>query len=115
MSLITRMRKETAVWFEKTGTDPYGKPTHGVPVEIKVRWDAVSKQFIKPTGEEVMSNAIVYVDRDVKVGDVLLLGTIADNVTNPLDAKDNVGAWEVQRFDRNPNLRATEYLRTAYL
>lgn len=114
MSLITRMRKQKAVWFEATGTDPYGKPTYAQPVQIDCRWEDVAKQYIKPTGEEAMSQAVVYPDRDVKPKDVLRKGLLSE-LTDPSDPKANEGAFEVMRFDKLPTIRATEFLLTAYL
>lgn len=114
MSLITRMRKQTAVWFKCKGLDGYGKPTYEAPVEIACRWEDMTKEFITPTGDTKQSQAIVYPDRDVAPKDVLMLGALVD-VTDSGNPKENKGAFEVLRFDKLPTLRATEFLLTAYL
>jgi hypothetical protein len=83
-------------------------------VQIGCRWEAVAKQYIRPNGEEAMSQAVVYPDRDVKPKDVLMEGTLED-VTDQSDPKANADAFEVMRFDKLPTIRATEFLLTAYL
>jgi hypothetical protein len=74
----------------------------------------VVQEFIKDDGEERFSRSIVYVDRDMKVGDVLMLGSLDSGVDED-DPKANDGAWEVSRFSKFPNLKASEFLRVCYL
>jgi len=121
MSLIKRMRRQKAVYWalqsEDSGGDDfddYGQPLVVAPVEIDCRWEDSTEEFIDADGVPQMSRAIVYVDRDVDVGGVLMLGTLADvdDVDNP---KINDAAWEIKRFDNFPDLKAKEFLKTAYL
>jgi hypothetical protein len=115
------MRKQTAVYWplgtsESGGTDidGFGVPVLGTPVQIEVRWEDVTEQFLDKENNPQISRAKVYVDRDVDVGGVLMLGTLED-VLDETRAKNNVGAWEIRKFDKIPNLKATEYLRIAIL
>lgn len=120
MSIISRMRKQTAVYWpldiESGGDkfDDYGQPVLSDPIEIKCRWEDVSEEFIGSDGTRQISNAKVYVDRDVDVGGVLMLGTLLD-VSSADNPKGNIGAFEIRKFEKIPNLKATEFLRTAYL
>lgn len=114
MSLISKMRKQAAVYWPISGRDDYGHPTWGDAVEIECRWTDVVQQFVRSDGEERFSRSVVYVDRDMKVGGVLLLGEL-DSGVDTADPKGNENAWEISRFDKTPNLRVTEYLRTVYL
>lgn len=114
MSLITRMRRQVAVYFAKTGDDEYGKPTWAQPVEIMCRWEDVQKEFIKPDGTRALSQSVVYPSVVPKPGDVLVLGALVA-LTDVNDPKQNAGAGEVQQADSIPNLRATETLYIAYL
>ena len=114
MSIITKMRKQTAVWWSSTGVDGYGRPTWTTPVEVDCRWEDVVQEFVNKDGEERFSRSIVYVDRDMKVGDVLMLGELDSGVDED-DPKANDGAWEVSRFAKLPNLKAIEFLRECYL
>ena len=114
MSIITRMRRQKAVWWSKSNVDDYGRPTWNTPVEIDCRWEDAAQEFVKEDGEVNFSRSIVYVDRDMEVGDVLLLGEL-DSGVDEADPKNNNGAWEVSRFEKTPNLKATEFLRVCYL
>jgi hypothetical protein len=114
MSLIKKMRRQIAVWWASTGVDRHGDESYAVPVEIKCRWEDSSEEFLDAEGQRQMSNAIVYVDRDTPNGGVLMLGTL-DDITDPINVKENTGAWEIRKFDNLPNIRATEFLKTAIL
>jgi len=120
-SLISRMRRQTGVYwaFQNTESggaayDGDGQPLYTDPVEIECRWDDLSEQFIDYVGTEQVSRSLVYVDRDMKPGEVLFLGELTDLDSEDVP-KDNEGAWEIRKFEKNPNLRNTETLRTAYL
>lgn len=102
------MRRQFAVYWERTGSDHHGKPVFASPVEIRCRWVEGAGEFRTGTGEMIMYQAKVYVDRAMKVGDVIKRGEMESNVLdNPaLDKK----AFPVQRIAETPNLRATETL-----
>ena len=115
------MLKMTCVYWPPGGEDSggfdfddYGKPLYATPVQIKCRWEDKAEEFLNSDGTREISNSVVYVDRDVRVGGVLLLDSLA-NVSDLTVPKNNDGAWEIKRFDKLPNLRNTEFLRTAYL
>jgi hypothetical protein len=115
------MRKQSAVYWPLGGIDSggtdfdeYGVPQYSTPVQIRCRWVDTSEVFLNAMGEQQVSHAKVYVDRDVVVRGVLMLGTLAD-VTDVDDPKSNDNAWEIQRFEKLPNLRNTENLRTVFL
>ena len=114
MSLITRMRKQKCVYWAYSGTNEFGVKQVGSPVLISCRWEDKSEEFLDNKGERQISNAIVYVDRDTPVGGILMLGTLSD-ITDSIDIKENDGAWEIRKFNKEPNIKATEFLRTAYL
>ena len=121
MGIITRMLKMKAVYWPPESSesggddfDDYGQPQVSDPVEIDCRWEEVSEEFLDAQGTAQISRAKVFVDRDVEVGGILMLGLLAD-VTDLVNPKENENAWEIRRFDKFPNLRVTEYLRTVYL
>jgi hypothetical protein len=113
MSIIVKMLVQDGVWWKKTGADTYGNPTFDEGTEIKVRWDGKVQEFIdQTTGTKTVSVAVVYVDRDVGVGDVISLGEIPeDAVLNP---KLLPNAVTVKTFSKSPNLKCSEFLRTVY-
>ncbi len=116
MGIIKRMRKQKAVWWPLAAVeyDNYGQPVATTPVEIKVRWEDVSEEFLDAKGTVQLSRARVFVDRDVEVGGVLMLGEL-DSGVDENNPKENDNAWEIRRVEKLPNLRNTEYLRTCYL
>ena len=83
-------------------------------MQILVRWDDKVEEFLDFEGERKLSNAVVYVGQDMSLGGILMLGTLAD-ITDSVNIKENAGAWEIRRFDKIPNLKASEFLRIAYL
>jgi hypothetical protein len=116
MSIITKMRKQTAIYWPPSLSkfDAYGQPLSDPPVEISCRWEDVQEEILDPQGTSVVSKAKVYVDRDVELGGVLMLGELSE-ITDPSNPKANEGAWEIIKFERMPTLKATEFLRTVYL
>lgn len=114
MGIITRMLKQTAVYWAPLGVDEFGQPTWDTPVEVAVRWEDRAEEFLNQEGDRQMSRSVVYVGQDVEVNGVLLLGELTSSVDQD-DPKSNTGAWEIRRFEKLPNLRVTEYLRTVFL
>jgi len=111
---ITWMIKQTGVYWAPSGTDDYGKPTWATPIEVGIRWEDISEHFMDPQGETQMSNARVYLDQNVEVHGVLLLGELTSSVDQD-DPKANDGAWEIRKFENLPDIPATKALKTAYL
>jgi len=114
MSIITKMRKQTAVYWELLSINRFGEKAYEDPVEINVRWEDRTEEFLDAGGERMYSQAVVYVDRDVTIGGVLLLGALDSDVDQD-SPKENNSAYEIKRFDKLPTLKATEYLRTVHL
>lgn len=114
MSLIKRMRKQQAVWWSRNPTpDQSGNHTFAAPVEIKCRWEDIVKQFRDSQGEMQLSSALVYVDREMELGDRLMKGEMPTDVE--ADPMEEPLAFEIKRFEKLPNLRNKETLLTAYL
>lgn len=114
MSLITRMRKQAAVYWAPSGLDRFGQPSFAAPVELTVRWEDRVGEFRDPQGELVSYTTIVYVGQDVLLGGRFLLGDMTSAISAS-EPSDNVGAQEIKAFSKVPNIRATEFLRQAYL
>jgi hypothetical protein len=114
MSIIKKMRKQTAVWWARSATiNRFGKYSYEEPIEIKCRWDTAGVEFRNTQGQTVMSNSTIYPDRVLAVGDMLKEGDVeSDTVSDPTTDQT---AYEIQRFDKTPNIKNTETLYTAYL
>lgn len=114
MSLISRVRKQKAIRFEQGGINLMGKRVFHEPVEFDCRWQDVSEEFIDAQGSRTVSNALVFCDREMLVGDVLVLATLEDPI-NAFDPLENDKAYPIRKFEAVPNLRNTETLYLAYL
>lgn len=113
MSIISRMRRQRAVYWEQNGIDRFGKLSFNEPVEIKCRWDDGNQDLRTPQGQSIMFNSVVYVDREMKIGDMLMKGELESGTDN--DPHKEPEAKSIQRFNINPNLRNTENIYTAFL
>jgi len=123
--LIQRMLGQVAVYWVPTGKkDDHGRPLWSDPIEIFCRWDNVTEQFMDKNGDLAVSNAKVYVDREVDNDGVLwlssatrkdppgtALGELRDDA-NPF-AQDH--AFFIRRRDDFPNRRFDNTMRTCYL
>lgn len=113
-SLLQSMLRQRAVLWPRSGTDPYGKPTLGNPVQVSVRWDDVTKTFLADDGETQQPLTKVYVDRDVVKGSKMMLADLTSGFdVNPDNHPGLV--WEVVRFERFPNFECDDFLRTVYV
>jgi hypothetical protein len=121
------MRKQNAIYWPPAGVDDFGRASHGTLQELilkdgvnsRVRWEDRVEEFKDANGTMQISNAMVYVGllpdgNEAQVGGFVWLGNRAD-LTDEANPVNNEGAYEVRRVDKMPNLKATEYLRTAYL
>lgn len=114
MGIITRMRKQTCVYWAPTGNrDRNNNPILAAPVQMTCRWTDVNELFIDASGKQSVSNAKIFTELDVQVEGYLKLGLLTDLVdsssNNPFT---NSGTFRIRKFTKLPNLRNTEYLRT---
>ncbi len=113
MSIIRKMRRQKAIYWERDEPDHYGKFSFKEPIQIACRWENGSKEFRTGEGEALTFSATVYVDRAMKIGDMLKFGELDSTV--PTDPSQDPDADTIQRFESIPNLKATETLYTVYL
>jgi len=112
---------QTAVYWppgsEETGGkdfDDYGKPMYATAVELSCRWDDMTEEILRADGTTDLSRAQVIVDQDVSVRGVLCLGELTD-MDDLDDPKENEGAWEIKRVDKNPDIDGEDFLVRAFL
>ena len=114
MGVSKRFMKQTAVLWVAEAPDNFGKPTYAAPVIIGCRWTVQTVEFITPNGERELSRAVLIVDRDITLGSMVFLGTIAD-LTDEDNPRENDGAWEVRHFGSTPDLKGKKFHRTVML
>lgn len=108
---LRRKLNDTATTWSVT-SDGFGGFTFGSPVTIRCRWEDKSELFRDPTGDEVVSNAVVFLESDVVVGDYLYHGTSTE--ADPVAAHGSL-AQRIKQFNKIPDLRSVEQLRKAFL
>lgn len=113
MGIITKMRKQTAIYWTATGKDGRGARTFAAPVEVDCRWDEVSDIFQTQEEQDLVSNAVVYPDRDMSVGDYLKLGEL--DSTTPSNPTMDDDAYPIRKWEKIRKLRQEIYLRIATL
>ena len=99
-NFIIRNLKQQAVIWTASGVDSYGNPSYAAPVAIKVRWEERIERTLDSTGNEILSQAFVYMAIKYAPGDYLLLGVSTD--TTPPSS-----AFEIKNFSSISNLRNT--------
>jgi hypothetical protein len=114
VSIITKVLKQTAVYWAPDGTDEYGQPTVASPVELDVRWEDTVEGVVNEEGSTVLSKSKVMVSADVAIGGMLWLGSLSD-CPDPANPKNLSGAYEIIAFEKIPNFRCTEFMRIARL
>jgi len=117
MGIITKMRKQTAVYWAPSTPDGTGGTAFGTATDISCRWEDRAERFTDTAGVEHISRAVVYVDRVLALGGWLRLGAKADLSPDQITAGPQrlTNAFRIKRVDALPNLKATETLRTVYL
>lgn len=103
------MRQKCVLWPLEGNTDIYGQPGYGSPEEIDCRWDDANEDFIDAFGNTQISKAKLIVDRDLNLGDKLMLGYLDSDVDD--DPEDNEGVWSVRAFMKTPDVKGKKFLR----
>lgn len=108
---VTKNFRQTAtVWT--TIPDGFGGYTFAPPELIKCRWeDKAELYYGRVSGKEEVSRAIVYVPKDLEVGDWIALGDFLDTA-DPVSVK---GALPIRDFSSVPDLRNLVRVRKAVL
>lgn len=92
-------------------TNDFGHPIFSTPIVIKGRWEDKVQQIRRPNGDEVVSMAEVFVDRDVDESGYLAQGDHTDEV----DPEAFSGAREIQSVITTPDFRNLDHERRAFL
>ena len=127
-TFITRICKQTAVYWASPVADGYGGYTFSDPEEIYCRWADEQQMFQSDDGSQLVSKAVVHVLEDVDMNGVLYLGTLSD-LEDLYDASEgdsssewydpyqiDTGLCIIKKFTKTPAIKSTtEFVRKAYL
>ena len=92
-------------------SDGFGGYTYETPTLLKGLWLDKHEMFRNASNEEVVSNAIVYLDSDVEVGSYIAQG----DYTSVADPTTLSGASRVLGFRKIPNITSIRFERKAFL
>ena len=113
---VAGLLNQTAVWWQATDNDGDGGRVFADGVEINVRWEHEHERFVDDQEREIVSRAVVFVDRDIDAEDYLYLGTLdvlTSGATNNPYAMG--GAYEVRSFEKTPSIDGQRFVRRALL
>lgn len=98
--MINRLNQQATYW-EAQEPDGFGGKVTGPATPIKCRWEDKAVNYTgRLDRQEEVSRAVVFVDREMRVGDWLYLGSTAESDPTALPE-----AFQVRKFDRVPDLR----------
>ena len=100
------LRQKITLWVVSS-KDVYGKPTYTSSI-IKGRWEDKQQNTVDSEGNDLVSNATVFVGIDIATGSYLYNGVSEE--TSPA-----AGSREVKNFSKIPNIRGNIYERKAIL
>ena len=114
-SFLDGAYNQVAVYWGHITREGYGNVDTSDPaVEIYVRWEERTELFINALGEEEKSQAVVFVQQDVEVGEYLYLGTL-DELDSEPDPTSTQKAFEIRGFKKVPSVDASIFVRKVWL
>lgn len=99
---------QVATYWAPSSKDRFGKQVFADPVVIACRWQDVAERFINPNGEEKTSSTVVYPDRLLELGGLLVEGETDE-------APEVAGAKIIQQRGRSPSLGLSIELHKVWL
>ena len=123
MVQLFRYLNQKATYWQPTGEfDAYGNSKFYKPVLLDCRWEDAQELFVNAFGDDEVSQAKVYVDRDVVTKGYLILGDYRDtdeSTTTTETTSDGYvphrDAREIRNCLKVSNTTASQYLRVAWL
>ena len=101
--LIKKHLKQTITYWVRETNDGYGRYTFATPATMKGRWNQKSELFQPPEGQQKVSQAVVWLQNDLSVGDYIYLGTSSEALPYSVS-----GAYEIKGFSKIPSIRGNE-------
>jgi hypothetical protein len=103
MGWITGNLKQTATVYSRGAPDGMGGYSFSSST-VKCRWEDKQVLFLTNDGEESTSRAIIYVDTDISIGSMIILGEVTD-------ATPPKGSYEVLHFNKSPSVKGGQFER----
>lgn len=112
---ISSLLNQKTVYWPLSGIDGYGKRTFGTPQELSCRWGDKQVLFIDKDGNEVRSQAVIYLSTEVDLGGYLYQGTEAGLDSDHSDPYQIDGAREIRGFEKIYGVGGSSYLVKVFL
>jgi len=98
-----RHLNDTITYWAPASLNVWGEESFSTPITIKGSWENRQEEFSSTSGEVMVSNALVYVDRPIEHMGWLYLGT-----SSAADPKTVNGAFPIRRVDFFPGWRPSD-------
>ncbi len=108
--MIGRDYPQKATYWKTPTPDGFGGFSYGIPEVISVRWEERQTEFFTPTGELRQSRAVIFVESELDLGAILLLGERTDTDPSTLD-----DAWKIKQCITISDLRNADNERRVFL
>jgi len=112
MNLKSKLNQDITYWPPGT-PDGFGGTDYGTPTLLQGRWEGQNELFVDAEGNEVRSQAIIYLDQDVKLSGYLAKGEHTDSTDN--DPTTISGAKEIRSVKETPSVDATQTVYKVWL
>lgn len=115
---LAKFFNQKAVYWGSPNPDGYGGYTYSAPIEVDVRWTVKQEKYFSSEGgsestQEKLSKVMVLSETDFDFNGRMMLGTIVD-LSSDQDPDTN-DALTIDGFEKIPTIKATQFLRKAYL
>ena len=108
--MIGRDFPQKATYWDTPVNDGFGGTTYATPEVIKVRWEERQDEFLDEGGEKRISRAVVFINKDLKLGGFLKLGDHSDALPVTID-----DSWRIKKLVTIPDIRNADNERRALL
>jgi len=106
-AFVKKNLKQDAVYWGPGvgGDDGYGNRTFATPIEIKVRWEDKQQLALDKDGEEFMSMAVIYTDRELENQGWLFLGILTALPSADTNPRTIADTWEIRNIENSSRLK----------
>lgn len=118
MAMEIRDLYQPALFWAPAQNDQYGQPQVHPPVQIRVRWNTIRREWLDHQGNSVILDADAVVSQKVPIGSLMWLGTLEDwNGVGSGSGSAELGdeLCEVKNYTETPDIRNRYRRRTVQL
>lgn len=115
MKIIQKILRQRAVYWAPNTVGADGQVTFHPPEEVRCRWEQGIKAEYGGGGMAEGSTAMVYVEKDLEIEGVLWFGKLNDLTDTDDPFANTGGAFRIRKVDKIPTLKATAFVRRAWL